>query len=240
MPHDAPEPTPETEGQSTRHLVHVLLRFGLSVRQRLHVFLFALAGCGLLAGLYYATATRHYSAKAELLVIQAGEAGMSPTMTAQGGTQDSLMPTFEGLLSSAKVLDGALAMLAPEDRQVDLTGLDNAKAVAALRKNLTIRAGRNTNILSIECRSKDPGTAVRVVSAVVASYLAFMQRTHQGTASDIARILTVEKEDLARKLKDVTALRRELRLSTRLAGSQRLKDSAVCPHIEARASGTPW
>ncbi len=63
------------------------------------------------------------------------------------------------------------------------------------------------------------------------------RRRGEVPCSHVYQLLNAKAEDLARKLEDVTALRRELQRSARRAGPQRLKDSAVCPHIEARASG---
>ena len=42
--------------------------------------------------------------------------------------------------------------------------------------------------------------AVNVVRAVVQSYLDFMDRMHKGTAGEISRMLTKEREELGEKL----------------------------------------
>ncbi len=69
--------------------------------------------------------------------------------------------------------------------------------------------------------------------------LVAIRRRGEAPCSHVYQLLNEKAEDLARKLKDVTALRRELRRSARRGGPQGLKDSAVCPHIEARTSGGP-
>lgn len=69
--------------------------------------------------------------------------------------------------------------------------------------------------------------------------LVAIRRRGEVPCSHVYQLLKEKAEDLARKLKDVTALRRELRRSVRRAGPQGLKGSAVCPHIEARISGSP-
>jgi MerR family copper efflux transcriptional regulator len=66
--------------------------------------------------------------------------------------------------------------------------------------------------------------------------LVAIRRRGEVPCSHVYQLLEEKAEDLARKLKDVTALRRELRRSARQAGPQRLRESAVCPHIEARTS----
>ena len=67
--------------------------------------------------------------------------------------------------------------------------------------------------------------------------LVAIRRRGEVPCPHVYQLLKEKAEDLERKLKDVTELRRELRRSVRLAGPQGLKGSAVCPHIEARTSG---
>lgn len=67
--------------------------------------------------------------------------------------------------------------------------------------------------------------------------LVAIRRRGEVPCSHVYELLNEKAADLERKLKDVTALRRELRRSARLARPQGLKGSAVCPHIEARPSG---
>jgi DNA-binding transcriptional MerR regulator len=69
--------------------------------------------------------------------------------------------------------------------------------------------------------------------------LVAIRRRGEAPCSHVYQLLNEKAEELERKLKDVTALRRALRRSARLAGPQGLKGSAVCPHIEARTSGDP-
>ena len=189
----------QPESQSATHLVHVLMQFAWAVRHRKNVMFASLLVAGLLGGLYYATATRYYAAGASLLVMQSGNDIMDPTLAHQGGVQQGLMPTYESLITSAKVIEGALAKLQPEDR-IDLAGVAADKWAKALGNNLSAKTVRNTNIIQIEYLSRDPAAAVAVVNAVVESYLEFMDKTHKGTAGEIIDFLTREKEDLAGKL----------------------------------------
>lgn len=196
-PTDAPL---EPDRQSTTHLVHVLFQFALTVRHRKNVVILALAACSLLGGLYYAAATRYYSAKASLLVMQSGSSEvMSPSLSPQGRGQQSLMPTYETLICSDKVIEGALAYLRPEDR-IDLADIPRDGWAKHLQKSLSAKTVRDTNIIEIEYKSKDPEAAVAVVNAVVQSYLEFMDRTHKGTAVAIIGILSKERIQLAQQL----------------------------------------
>jgi DNA-binding transcriptional MerR regulator len=64
--------------------------------------------------------------------------------------------------------------------------------------------------------------------------LVAIRRRGEAPCSHVYALLNEKARELERKLSDVTALRRALRRSARLAGPPRLADHVVCPHIEAR------
>ncbi|GAB4129315.1 MAG: hypothetical protein Kow0040_05160 [Thermogutta sp.] len=187
---------------STTHLVHAAMQFAAAVRRRWRVVAAVLLAAALLGALYYATSERIYSAKAELLILQTGENSLSPTIEVQSNRDDSLMPTFVNLISSAKVLQGALKRLAPEDIAVDLSPDSPEQWIKQLQMRLSAAAVYKTNIITVTYESKDPSAAVRVVNAVVDSYLEFMRETHQGTAAEIVQTLNKEKDDLSVRLSE--------------------------------------
>jgi len=202
----------EAENESTTHFVYALRQFALSVRYRKNVVVVALVASILLGGLYYATARRYYGAKAVLLVLQAG--GEVTDTSIEGTQQQDLMPTFEGLITSSKVLEGALSHLGPEDLRIEMENEPRGKWIEILEKNLYAKTIRDTKIIQVGYRSKNPNVAVNVVNAVVRSYMGFLDRTHKGTAGDIMQMLTTEHVELAGVLADkraqVTRLRSEL------------------------------
>lgn len=55
----------------------------------------------------------------------------------------------------------------------------------------------------------------------------------------VSRLLAVKAADLQRQLRDLQALRRELRRAARASGRRPPMAGAVCPHIEARAARAP-
>lgn len=201
MTHQAPSApaTSDLEPQPSVPVAHLLLRFLLAVRYRKNVVLGAIAACGLLGVLYYATATRYYAAKAAMLVTQTAPETLNTSITGEESHRRTTMPTFENVIRSAKVLEGALERLSESDR-VDLAGLPRQRWVAALQAQLHAKAIRSTNILEVGYRSRDPRAAAGVVQAVVQSYLDFMDRIHKGTASELARVLTKEQNELADRL----------------------------------------
>jgi capsular exopolysaccharide synthesis family protein len=200
------------ENHSTTHIVHVLLQFAVAVRHRKHVLIAAIVVAGLLGGLYYATATRYYAARASLLVLHSGSDITETAITPEGNRNQGLMPTYESLVGEAKVIDEALKALArasiahPEYR-IDLVDVPEEKWGEVLRSNLSARTRPNTNIIRIEYHSKDPGAAVTVVNALLESYLKFIKNTHQGAASDTLEVLEAQAAEVARELQQAeTAL----------------------------------
>jgi capsular exopolysaccharide synthesis family protein len=196
---------------SATHLVHQLAQFLRMLRCRRNVVLASLVAAGLLGGLYYATATRYYQAKASLLILQTGNETLNTSMASEGATQ-GLMPTYERLITSAVVLEAALKFLGPEDR-IDMAAVPEDRWADVLRQNLTVSTLRRTNLIEVSYRSRDPQAAVVAVNAVVRAYLEFMEKTHKGTAGEIIAVLTREKaqleERLAQKSDEVLQLRRK-------------------------------
>ncbi len=224
----------QPEPYSTAHVVHALVQFGVAVRHRMSVVILSLLVCALLGGLYFATATRYYGAKAQLLVLQSGD-DVSTSMTAQGNRQQSLMPTYENLFTSAKVLDVAIASLLPEDR-IDLVNAPRERWVEMLQKEVTAKSIYNSNIIEISYSSKDPGAAVAVVNAVVKSYLAFMDETHKGTAGEIIKLLTKEKDDLTERLGRKEEERQEIRTQLGMVGTLGTNREVLHPLVQRAVS----
>ncbi len=170
-----------------------------------------MAAAVLLGALYFATATRRYAAKAQLLVTQTGRDRLDTSITNEESQRQNTMPTFEKIISSTEVLEGAVRSLSPEDR-IDLAGAAADRWAARLQEFLTVKTLRSTTILEVDYRSTDPQVAVNVVRAIVQSYLDFMDKMRKGTAGEISRVLTQERsqveEKLSRKQEELLETRR--------------------------------
>lgn len=193
--------------------VHSMLRLVLSIRYRKNLVIAVMVASAFLGGLYYMTATRLYSSKAVMLVSQNGRDQLDTSIANDESTRQNTMPTFEGIVRSAKVLEGALGKLGPADR-IDFEGASTEACVRALQGNLTSKVVRATSILEVNYSSKDPQVAANVINAVVQSYLDFMDRIHKGTAGEMSRVLTNERnavaDKLARKQDELLTIRRNL------------------------------
>jgi polysaccharide biosynthesis transport protein len=192
--HDQIEPQ-----QQGSPVAHTLMRFALAVRYRRNVVFTTMAICLVLGAIYYATAKRYYGAKAAMLVSQTGPDNLNVTMAGDEMMRRNNMPTYENMITSAKVLEGAIAKLPPGDL-IDLQPYRRELWVGKLQANLRAKAVRSTNILEINYRSADPYVAVSVVQAIVQSYLDFMDQVHKGTSEEIGKVLTQERNETAEQL----------------------------------------
>jgi len=196
----------------TSHVVHIIMRFlRLLWRQRVLVTAAVAVTC-LLGAVYYFTATEVYEAKASVLVLQTGEDVWSTSMTPEG-SKNSLIPTYEKILTSQVVMDGAVKRLrkAPAEFRVDLADVPQHRQSNALRQNLTAKGLQDTNIIEIAYQSRHPAAAEAIVDAVVQSYLDFMSQNHKDVSIEILQVLDQERTrlqaELAVKERELAGLR---------------------------------
>lgn len=179
-------------------LIHGLLRQLQAMRYRKQLVLAIMGAAMLFGSLYYAVATRYYSAKAALLISQTGPDSLNSSVTGEETVRRNTMPTVVNILGSAKVLEGALKRLTPEDC-ADFAGKPKGSWVSILQKGVSASAVRATSIVEVSYRSKDPQGAVNVVQAVVQSYLDFMDEIHKGTTGQVVAVLTQERGQVAER-----------------------------------------
>jgi len=208
-----------SDGQAEVHPVQAALRFLRAVRYRKSVVIVAVTLAVLLGGLYYATTERIYESKAQVLVMQTGLENWSGDISSGRAAQD-LMTTYRNMLGSEAVLEESVELL-PAEHRVDMADRPRNRWVHVLQDNLQVDVIRNTNILKIGYRSKDPEAAAAVVNSVVSAYLEFMHTLHKSTAREILDILSQEKVSLEEKLRQKEA---ELLAKRRQAGDAVLRD----------------
>ncbi len=196
----------ESEGQATAQIVHALMRFLVTVRYRKSVVITAVLAAGLLGGLYYATATRYYEAKAKLLVMrQTIQDPGANAMGTSGGRRDGLITTLKALVTSRKVVEGAAKNL-NADNCADLAGIPDENKPGVLRASLSAKNSQG-EIIDVSCNLKDPNAAFVAVNAVVNSFVDFLDETNKGNTEGSIRVLTGElnrrSAELARSNQDI-------------------------------------
>jgi len=219
-------------GASSGHIVHALMQFLVALRYRKHVVLTSVVVALLIGGLYYTTATRYYGASAKILVMGTNRDGLATTIGTDRSVQQTFMPTFENLLTSLKVVEGALKYLKPEDC-VDLAGTPREAWAGILKANLSAHAVFGTNIIELSYLSKDPKAAAAVVQAMVASYQEFLERTHRGEAAKLIDILEKQTVELAEKTEKKQQMLIQARQQLRDIGIR--SDSSVVHPLVQRA-----
>ncbi|HBO43562.1 MAG TPA: hypothetical protein DD670_06455, partial [Planctomycetaceae bacterium] len=211
MSHEPTLPRDDADERPSSHLVHNAMRFVAAARYRWKVLAASIVACGLLGGLYCATAKPLFKAKAALLVIDTGVDQSAMGVTGERSRQQlAAMPTYVNLLAYPKVLEGALNHLGPEDR-IDLEGIESDKWIGTLQQNLVVRPVRGANFIEISYFSRDRRAAARVVNAVIASYREFLNQTHRGAAGEISEMLTTKmgqiEQSIAKTQTEVLELR---------------------------------
>lgn len=208
---NAPRGPDAVELPGSSDLVVTLLHLLRIARYRKKTIILCVFVAGLIGTAYYLMAPRYYESTAKLLIIQ--RSGDQLAMVAEHQTLDNTMATHQELVTSPAIIQRALDQLLPE-HQVDLRNTPPQYWSDALAKRLSARTTRKTNFIQVSYQSLSPEAAAAVVSAVVQSYLGFVEGTHKGTASDVLDGLTNElnqvRNNLAAKQNALQSCRQEV------------------------------
>jgi polysaccharide biosynthesis transport protein len=197
-------------------------------RYRRKTIIQSLCVAAILGALYYALAPRYYESIAKLLIIQRSNDQLA--MVSEQQSLDNTMATHQELITSPVVVQGALEHLLPEHR-IDLRETPPQDWNEEIAKRLSAKTTRKTNFIQVSYRSLSPEAAAGVVSAVVQSYLGFVEGTHKGTASDVLVGLTKEMNEVRHR---VEVKQQELQTYRQQVGSLtvRSNDGIVHPTIQ--------
>ena len=195
-------PQERTNSESSSHIVHAMMQFAMAIKHRKNVVILCVFVTLALGALYYSTATRLYSAQAELLIFASGEDVRSTGISGQGRDGKNLMQTFERLITRSNVIEAAIERLTARER-VDLEGIPPSKWVAAIQSNLSAKTVFGTNNIEIEYLSRDPAAAVAVVNQVVEAYREYLDNYHKQTSEELIRGLKEQQAEVAERTKDL-------------------------------------
>ena len=151
-------------------------------------------------------------------------------MVSEQQSLDNTMATHQELITSPVVIQGAVDHLLPEHR-IDLRDTPPQFWNDRIAQRLSAKTTRKTNFIQVSYRSLSPEAAAGVVSAVVQSYLGFVEGTHKGTASDVLVGLTKELNEVR---KQVELKQQELQTFRQQVGSLTVRsgDGIVHPTIQ--------
>ncbi len=186
---DSPNTQSAAGDLTAAEMIHTLARLGRSIWYRRTIVAVTVIATLALGIAYYATAPRIYQSTANLYIVER-HADKVTTMGEQMAGE-SLMTTQRELVTSPVVLQAAIEQLAPQYR-LDFEDLPPSTWIDSVRGNLSARDVRKTNMIELGYRSRNPEAAAAVVSAVLQSYLNFMESNHRGTASENVAALTTQ------------------------------------------------
>jgi capsular exopolysaccharide synthesis family protein len=197
-------------------------------RYRRKTIIQALCVAAMLGALYYTLAPRYYESTSKLLIIQRSNDQLA--MVSEQQSLDNTMATHQELITSPVVIQAALEQLLPEHR-IDLRDTPPQFWNEAIARRLSAKTTRKTNFIQVSYRSLSPEAAAGVVSAVVQSYLGFVEGTHKGTASEVLVGLTKELNEVRGR---VELKQRELQTYRQQVGSLtvRSNDGIIHPTIQ--------
>ena len=182
---------------SSSELVLALLHWLRIARYRRNTIVQALCVSAVIGAAYFVLAPRYYQSTAKLLIIQRNQDQLATV--GEQPDLDNMMATHRELVSSPIVIQNAIEQLLPEHR-LDLENSPPSAWNEVLASRLSASTTRKTNFIQVRYRSLSPEAAAAVVSAVVQSYLEFVEDTHKGTASDVLTNLTQELDGVKRTL----------------------------------------
>jgi len=184
-------------GADSSELVHSLLRLWQVAQYRRKTILRAVCGSAIIGALYFVFAPRYYDSTAKLLIVhrnqdQVASVGDEPVL-------DNTMANQREIVVSPVVVQQAIDYVLPEHR-LDFEDSSPSEWAKILSKGLSARTARKTNIIEIRYRSLSPEAASAVASAVIQSYLQFVDRTHKGSANEVIAALSHEWDKNAKLL----------------------------------------
>ncbi len=213
---------------ASSEFVHGLLRLLHMAHYRRKTILRAVCVTVMIGAAYFALATRLYDSKAKLLIVRRDQDQVGTVADAE--SLDNVLATHREIVTSPVVIQAAIDHLLPEQR-IDLSQSPPSEWCKVLANNLSARSNRKTNFIEVSYRSRSPEAAAAVVSAVVQSYLEFIDRTHRSSATEAIAALTQKSDELTATLTEKKA---EMLAIRERVGSLAIKpeDAAIDPTIQ--------
>jgi capsular exopolysaccharide synthesis family protein len=182
----------ESVGASTAAILKQTMAL---VRRRRGLFIAGLFVVYTLGGIYYASRDFVYEARASILVHPLGDA-----LSGRSDEGQNFMPTHIRLVTTTAVLDRAIEKMKLKDQELEES--HDWPGVDPLAESLKVTSQKDTEILEIAYRTKNKSSAVPILEAVVGAYLDFVNETHRSTSRDILQILTQQKDELDKQLRE--------------------------------------
>ena len=163
--------------------LHLIFRFLRTVRLRSGILVASLIVAGIAGAAYFITAVRMYESKAALLIVRKGS-GVTEDATQAGGSPNVDMPTYVHLAKKDEIIQIAIKRLPEKFLKIDLGDYPQTQWIKLIQDNLSVSSAYSTNILDLSYQSRDPKAAAAMLTAVLASYVQFQNKSHRGSSEE--------------------------------------------------------
>ncbi|MDR1491202.1 MAG: polysaccharide biosynthesis tyrosine autokinase [Planctomycetaceae bacterium] len=177
----------------------------------------------LLGALYYCQTERLYKSDAQLFLMERNSsAAIDPNATSPFmALQDSLLSSHAMIIQSSKIIQDAFNLLKKEYEQVNNPKLQKLiemekeeNPIEYIKKHLTTSKGgdgkqKNAMILIVSYTSNSAEESQAVLSAIVLTYLDFVQKEYADPTSKIVALHQESKNDFEKQLSALTATMNE-------------------------------
>jgi len=205
---------------ASSELVQNLLRMWQIARHRRNTLIRAVCVSAIIGAGYYALAPRFYDSTAKLLIVQRNQDQVANM--AEQPALETTITTHREIIISPVVISRAVEQLLPEHR-IDFQHAEPSEWGRLLASRLSARTTRKANFIHVKYRSRSPEAAAAVVSAVIQSYLQFVDQTHKGSSSEAITLLSQKSEQVAAAL---AVKKQELQACRDQVGSLSMKADA--------------
>lgn len=155
-------------------------------------------GCTVLAGVagYVHVEQRGtiWRAASRVYVEKSTPSAVGPESLLLGISAKNYANTQAEVMQSTDVLVEALGRFRREFAQPELFGEDSTNHIAWLKKNLTVKVGRDDDIITVSLDSAKNEEACAVVNCIVDSYQAFQAKRQKSTAKDLYKLLEKDRD----------------------------------------------
>ena len=170
---------------------------------------FGMLFCVVLGFLYYAKTQRLYKSEAQLFIIERNPSQVvDPGASTYTNVQDSLLSSHIMIIQSTRILSEAFASLKAENN-LELESLySKDNVIQYIKNNLKTTKGgdgklKSAMIMTVSFTSPSPQESEAVLSAVVKTYVDYVNKEYSDPTEKIAELHKDSKADFERQLKEL-------------------------------------
>lgn len=187
----------ELQESSTSAIVSRAMRLFRIMLLRKKIIIACLVLSSLVGAYKYATAIPMYSSSAQILILNSG-GDQDQNANSQSMLQRQI-PTYLKLFSSEVVTKKAAKQIPPQFAR-DFGSTPPEEWYKILQQNMSVVASRNTSMLNLQYRSRDPETAAVIVNEILSAYREYMISMQSSQSKKPLELYHQELQELDKKI----------------------------------------